>query len=389
MKADNADKSYFCGNLRDQTAMKKLFLRLLFTLLPPLLCVGGISYCADPGEIFHDNSLQIAQILRKPQNVALRLIPTNWSGIQIERVKQFQKDQNTPNTVVWGSSRTAEMTSDFVASQPFFNNVLPGANIMDLVALLGLYKQENSLPQTIILGIDPMLFYPTKANGDFFVRDTNRTHILRPRQGLETYCQIGLAMLDTSFPPLPPLPRPFFYKLKMLLMPDYFQTSLRSIGKKPVIALQEGEKEGYFVLRKDGGYSLSQVENIHDAQVAARADRFFKASNGTFFCDDCLKNEYYKLFKTLLLYLSQQEKREVILFFSPIHPAAYLKFGNQEKALLETETKRFADSLQISYMGSYNPFVLGLDQKSKVFIDEMHLSREGFRLLVSRRFSGI
>lgn len=365
--------------------MKKLFTRIILALLIPLLFIAAISYYADPGEIFHDNSKTISQILQNHQNVALNLIPANWSGIQIEMVKSFKKNNTTPQTVIWGNSRSAEITQTTLQAKSFFNHVLPGANILDYVALLGLYEQESSLPETIILTIDPLLFYPNKANGEFFIQDPN-TKILQPRKGLEIYCKKGLILLDSTLTlqknfPISELPPSFSYKLKMLLMPDYFQTALRSIGKPSVTAITDTQKDGYFILRQDGGYSLTNPEWINDTQVSARADKFFKATKGIYFCDACIKNEYYQLFKTLLIYLSQKQKRNIILFFSPIHPTAYQQFTKTESILLETETKRFDDSLQIAYIGSYNPYLFNLDKTSKAFIDEIHLSQSAMQTL--------
>ncbi len=350
----------------------------------PLLFVGGISYYADPGEIFEDRSKQIVAILRQQKNVALHLIPANWSKIQIEMVKSFKRDTYLPNTVVWGNSRSAEIGQDFAGSQPFFNHVLPGANIMDYVALLALYKETNQLPPKIVLTIDPTLFYATKANGEFFVLDNDTLHTLTPRKGLETYCRHGLQLLETSGFFAQKLPisdnqSTFLFKVKMLLMPDYFQTSLRSIGKTPVSALDEKEKSGFFVLRKDGGYSLADMNMINEAQVAARTERFCKATNGTFLCDTCVQNTYYQLFEKMILYLVQVEKREIVLFFPPVHPIAYTCFSQKEQGKLEIKAKHLADSLKIAHIGSFNPFLFDLDKIEKPFIDEIHLSPAGLQ----------
>lgn len=364
--------------------MLKLLLHIIFVIIIPLLFVGGISYYADPGEIFQDRSKQITAILRQQKNVALHLIPANWSKIQIEMVKSFKKDDYLPNTVVWGNSRSAEIGQDFAAPQTFFNHVLPGANILDYVALLALYKETNQLPPKIVLTIDPTLFYATKANGEFFVLDNDTSNRLNPRKGLENYCQQGLKRIDTSgffFKKLPIVcnQTTFIFKLQMLLMPDYFQTSLRSIGKEPVSALEEKEKSGFFVLRKDGGYSLADMDMINETQVAARTERFCKATNGIFLCDSCTQNVYYQLFEKMLIYLVQVEKREIVLFFPPVHPVAYTCFSQKERTKLEIKTKHLADSLKIAYIGSFNPYVFGLDKIEKPFIDEIHLSPAGLR----------
>lgn len=369
--------------------MLKLLIRIILALSVPLLFVGAVSYYADPGEIFQDRSKQIAAILRHHKNVALHLIPANWSKIQIEMVKNFKNDNYLPNTVVWGNSRSAEIGQDFAASQTFFNHVLPGANILDYMALLALYKETNQLPPKILLTIDPTLFYATKANSEFFVLDNDTSHHLNPRKGLENYCQQGLKQIDTSGFFAKKLPivcnqTTFLFKLKMLLMPDYFQTSLRSLGKEPVSALEEKGKSGFFVLRKDGGYSLADMNMINETQVAARTERFCKATNGIFFCDTCVQNIHYQLFEKMLIYLVQVEKREIVLFFPPVHPVAYTCFSQKEQMQLEIKTKRLADSLKIAYIGSFNPYLFGLDKIEKPFIDEIHLSPAGLRQVLGR-----
>lgn len=368
--------------------MKKLFFRILLSLSIPMLFVGTVSYYADPGEIFHDSSSLIVNVLYSKKNVAINLIPSNWSGIQIEMVKQFKQDNYLPHTVIWGNSRSSEIADEYAQPHTFFNHILPGANVLDYVSLLGLYKQEHSLPQTLILSIDPMLFYGTKGSGEFFVRDTSLR--LTPRKGLELYCRKGLSILDTTGSlskhfPICRATQTFRYKASMLFMPDYFQTSLRSIGKKNIIPITETEKEGYFIIRKDGGYSIANTDWINDAQVAARTERFVQATGGSYFCDDCIHSDYYHLLKTLLIYLSQHEKRKVVLFFAPIHLIAYQQFSQKEKLLLEKDCKHFADSLQIEYIGSFNPSDFGLDKKPKSFLDEMHPSKEAMKAILVQK----
>jgi lysophospholipase L1-like esterase len=71
--------------------------------------------------------------------------------------------------------------------------------------------------------------------------------------------------------------------------------------------------------------------------------------------------------------------------FPPIHPIAYTHFSQKEHFRLETTTKRLADSLQIAYIGSFNPFLFGLDKIEKPFIDEIHLSPAGLQQVLLQK----
>lgn len=367
--------------------MKKFIQRISYLTLPLLILVLCITIVKDPGEIVSKRYLEIKDILLAQQNVRLYSMTSQWGDFQ-EAYVQERSARHLPafDVVTWGSSRSSEIRADLFPQSTYYNCVIPGSNILSYVAMYELYKKYNYVPATVIINIDPWTFYMRKE-----ILDGGQTYSVRDRHRkfnsvmhLNDYLLQGLSNLNypiTDLSQEKSLKRILMRHME-LLSPSYFQSSLKVVGKSPVAVTSENYIPGYFVLRKDGSYTMYAPNQEEVKKINNRALNFAKIARGDFYGDDCIESEPMKLFIALLDKLMEEHVR-VILFISPIHPSLYDALEGYENNLVEHKLSALAKEKDMLLIGSYNPHRYKLEAMpiDPDFLDETHISNKAMKTI--------
>ncbi|MDB5256295.1 MAG: hypothetical protein JWM14_990 [Chitinophagaceae bacterium] len=358
-----------------------------YLILPLLILELCITIVKDPGEIISKRYLEVKDIIISKQNARLYAMPSQWGKFQ-EAYIQERRNKKLPafDIVTWGSSRSSEIGAGLFPNESYFNCAIPGSNVLNYVSMYELYKTYNYIPRTVIINIDPWVFYrrtdALKDGQTYYIRDRNREFI--SNDNLIEYIEKGLADLHY---PLRGLPSKKSWKTKMLsyielLSPSYFQSSLKVIAKSPVASTSENYIPNYFVLRKDGSYTMYAPNAEEMKNIDSRALNFGRFARGDFYGDDCAEGENMKLFTSLLDRLREEHVR-VILFISPVHPSLYAALEGYEKNLVEQKLNALVKEKGMLVIGSYNPNVYKLKAIADEpdFLDEYHISYKAMKTI--------
>jgi len=137
--------------------LKKVIVITLLVLIP----ISLFNYTADPANIFHENYVEsITNIILDRKNAALTTANFDERLLQ-EKIITSKK--NNYEIVCLGSSRSLQIDSSLFQDKSFFNHSVSGSSIEDFVAIYEILIENNKLPKSIILGIDPWIF--NKNNG--------------------------------------------------------------------------------------------------------------------------------------------------------------------------------------------------------------------------------
>src|ERR1700682_299289 len=216
-------------------------------------------------------------------NVLLDKVFTNWGVLQSEVVRSFHDGRPpVPNTLVWGTSRSSELTTRMFPGRSFFNQALPGGSILDYIAMYGLFKQYGVTPRTVLISLDPWTFYaqvrralkgrahnvPAFSEGLRVPPSFEGSY----RNGIEA---LGAVSLRRDFLPLTEQ----WTTKAAILSPAYFQLSIAGMGRR-LQTTDQSFVEDRFVIRRDGSYSLSQWDRVKPKEVAAIAEDYVSLLQG-------------------------------------------------------------------------------------------------------------
>lgn len=367
---------------------KRIF--IVFILIVGVLLGGAatVSYIEDPGGEFTKNIYEegVAHILLSGHNVG------NVENYD-ERLLQKDLIKNDPrriDLIVLGSSRSMQISNstsiDQVSQgQILFNHAVSGASIEDDIALLDLYLEKGSIPQTVIIGVDPWILNANNQQGRWI--------------SLRDEYQHGVAKIFST--PVPPEHNPDNISssdidpgIGFYISTDinrYSSLISRPIIIKSIIGLLNNQNQTpYFqtdleesdvaIKIKDG--SLSYPANFRDRTVEqidkdasdyANSDPIYSLGGFTQIDE---KSKF--LFESTIRYLKSRNTT-IIMFLPPYNPIVYNKMTSDPKYSnvkeVESYIKEFASIENITIVGSYDPNCLNLT--SMDFYDGMHPRREG------------
>ena len=353
--------------------------------MPLIIIVLFVNIYVDSGLLFRkkEENTKLAALIVAGNNVGIKIIPNEWAALQLAFVEEEKKQgQTTPKDIVaFGTSRSSEINSGLFPSKTFFNCVVPGGTINDIIALYGLYKMNNLLPKYLIINIDFCTFHLLKeiqVNKDVeFIADSTAT--IPVGKDLYKYYLAGLKYIDAPLPEkreskitandsVPDYLK-IFTNFAELLNPDYFKTNLNSWRK---LRITKNEfLHSYFVIRKDGGYSLSQQSNIDSVFVLEGSKQFVSNSKGHFFVAHDVKTIYFDYFRKLVLSLKKDGVIPIV-YISPVNPYVYDHISNSKNVLMEQYIDSFCVQNKVLRIGSFNPHVYGYHSIGNYFIDAYH-----------------
>lgn len=356
---------------------RKFFLNLLLLIVPLLILVLWVNIKVDCGFAINTRSTEIAKILVSGKNAGIKYPPSNFGSLQNEIVEEQLKSKKpaAKDILVFGTSRSSEINSAIFSQNSFFNCVVPGGNILDYIALYGLYKQNNLMPKYLIISIDPWTFHSRKLKkvNKQIQQDYDASKPLSVNKYLTDDFEKGLAYLNLKYP----FPKSrgnqylSFDNLVELFSPNYFQLNIRLLNSKMVISTEKENEPSYFIVRKDGGYSLAFQSGIDSVIVSRKSWKFVNDFKSKFFFSSDTATLYFEYFKTLMFAL-KKDKVIPIVFFPPVNPIVFDNLSSSMKVAIEDKVRSFCEQNRIIVIGSFNPHRYGYNCVGNFFIDEYH-----------------
>lgn len=368
--------------------MKSYIFKTLVFILPLIFLIGAINVWVDPGEIFSNRNSEVAKEMLKGNNVIKPAMPSNW----IELHKAFleeRKKKNLPKLsfAFLGSSRSSLITKDLIERNNFHNFCLPGCNIMDLVAFSNLLEQYQSLPDTLIMNLDPWMFYPRKQvlkEGDgFYILDSTKKlqcQIPLRTNFLNSIKNFGLS--DTLFPLREMVEHDFKNKATALFSPSYFQSSIKNLRILKTATTTLDYIPGHFVLRHDGTYCVSKWSKKQVEKVNISSLTHAQLAGNHFFYEGCIPTPYFNLLSQLTSYLKQKGVT-LFYFMSPVHPNLYPAQTGNHFTVMEAEIRKVASLSNVGIIGSFNPYKFSTLAENRYFTDSYHVSSEGIKIILT------
>lgn len=354
---------------------KKFFIKLAFIIIPFLIIILFVNIKVDSGFVFNNKSEQIAEILFSKKNAAIITVPSQWGSLQ-KAIVNYQI-QNTPSKpreiIVYGTSRASEVHSKMFPDQTFLNCAIPGGNILDYIALYGLYKESNLLPKYLIISLDPWTFHARKS---VTINQTIQ-YISDPSLPLKVNTELinemntGMKYIGVQKTEIVPKSKWKIDNVIELFNPTYFQLNLKYLFRNTIIKTDNLVKKSYFVIRSDGGYSLGQQDQIDSILVKDKSNQFVNIHKKDFFISSDTNSVYWSYFEKLLLELKKDGVIPII-YISPINPIVYDHFAIDSNIGIENCIRQFCQKESILIIGSFNPHIYGYDYVGNNFMDSYH-----------------
>lgn len=363
--------------------MKKFLLKLSLFGLPLITLILFTNVYVDSGFLFRKKvkNAEIASIIVSGNNVGIQQIPSDWGTLQTEIVQEGKEQNCKPkDVVVFGTSRSSEISSELFPGKTFFNCIIPGGTINDIIALYGLYKSNNLLPNYLIINIDFCTFHARKAT---MINDETEylTDSLSPipiRNDLYNEFYLGINYLgikNENQKVNNSSPKQNFIKdivkIGGLLDLDYFQTNLKSSRKPMIIKTKKEHLKSYFVIRNDGGYSLAQQSNIKSTEIIEQSKKFIAIHKNKFFISHDTGTIYFDYLKKLLIGI-QNDGIIPLIYISPVNPIVYDNITSQNSVAIEDKIRKYCSDYHIICIGSFNPHRYGYNNTRNYFIDAYH-----------------
>jgi hypothetical protein len=356
---------------------KKLLSKITVLAVPVLLLLSIVNFRVDGAFVFDKRSDEIARILVSGKNAAVKNVPAHWADLQVAVVNDriAVGDLKPRDILVWGTSRSSEINAGLFSENSFFNCVVPGGNILDYVGLYGLYKKNGMLPGYVFISIDPWTFHARKSvlinNEKQSVADSVQS--LNANSDLvEGYNYIMGISGDSIIPNINiENNSDLTEKVRELFSLSYFQVNAKAIFSRVLYSTTNDYEPSFFVVRRDGGYSLSRKCDVDSMKVERKSRKFIDIHNNNFFLQSDTSNIYFGSFKDMLVSL-QKDGVKPIIYFSPVNPVVYDGLAKESVVAMEYAVNNFCNNQNIKVIGSFNPHKYGYNSLGNNFIDAYH-----------------
>lgn len=338
----------------------KLFLIRTFLIVSILFSLqAAFNYFFDSyGFFLNNNNLNFgAKALAEGNTIAV-------SGNYDERIFQqkiFEQFTQKPQCILIGSSRSMMVASHMVNHNGrFFNHSVSGASIEDYISIIGLYMKNNTLPKTVILGIDPWVF--NKNNSQKRWRSLNDSYSFMINKLNKSPMQSESAKNQTIYAQLIN-----YENTKNNLL--HFKQTLKNETNFKIINNDTMDT----MIKKPDGTILYPFKTRYkkDSETLIEANTYIAGPVYSIENFTALSNT--KLLEKLIHYL-QSNGTKVIFFLPPYHPVVYQYLSTNQKYLYvlqaENYLNKYAQKNNLTLLGSYNPNVYRF--RSSDFTDGMH-----------------
>lgn len=345
--------------------MIKWYRPVLF-LLPVLLFIGIVNWYVDSYALLRVTYDDIAGQMAAGKNVeGLEESDYNDRNLLAARLSS----QEEPfQTMILGSSRVYTFDHTIFETDSFYNAGLSEATIYDLMAVAGILFQQDKLPETMVIGVDPFLF--------------NTSHDNEKWKELQSYVNymelLTVGKLDEDFP-LPS--KDTGRDLPKTLSLDYFRYNVTLLPEKKRFAVsytEDWETDGY-LKHADGSVSYQRELREVRAEEVEEMTRQAMEEHVVYRMTDYheIDEDHFRRLSRLIDYL-QEAGVEVILYLPPYSPMMYNYIESEEAFQItmdvEEKVKDLAERKEIALYGSYDPAGCGL--KMTDLYDVYHVKAE-------------
>lgn len=338
--------------------MKRFLLKSTFFIIPLIILIILTNYFVDPANLFsNDYEDGLAEILHDGKNAA---------GVydyneRIFQKKYIEKMDSKLDLVVLGSSRSLQIREEFFDEDQFFNHGVSGAVLEDYIAITEIYRENNLLPEKIILGLNPWIF--NKNNGETRWESIDEYYYAFLGENIENEEII--------------LEEKFGRYYKQLLSPTYFQSSVEMLLRGEAFSdYYSTDKENLEipVKREDGSLVYEEKRrriSAEDAEV--QAQNYIR--NGVYSLErfEEIDPRYLEQFKKMVDFYKDKDV-EIVFYLPPYHPLVfdYIKKQEDYRIMFDVENylRKFAEEKNIEVVGSYDYRRLDLNKSD--FHDGMH-----------------
>src|SRR5436305_228724 len=116
---------------------KKFILKILFLALSTLLIITAINIKVDTGFLVKDINSQVAAIMVQGKNAGIKYMPSTPTRDLLKEVVTEEVKHHSPakDILVFGTSRSGDISGKFFPHNTFFNCAVSGGNILHYIAL--------------------------------------------------------------------------------------------------------------------------------------------------------------------------------------------------------------------------------------------------------------
>lgn len=338
--------------------MRDFIKKGLIFLIPLLLFIVLTNYFIDPANLFSSEfEEEMAEILVNEKNAA---------GVYNYDERIFQKEyiqrlEDENEAVILGSSRALQIREEMIEAESFFNHGVSGAVLEDYIAITEIYKENEKMPDKIIMGVNPWIF--------------NRYNVEERWRSIEEYYYL---FLDEDYQDEESLLEENFGRNYMqLFSATYFQASFETLIKGQAFTdIQQTEAESLDVPVKlvDGSLVYQRPrKNISAEDAEIEAQNYIR--NGVYSLENYneIDSEYRHNFQQLIKFLLERDV-QLIFYLPPYHPLVFDYLEENERYHIIFEVEKYirdvAAKNKIKVVGDYDPAELDLDKND--FHDGMH-----------------
>lgn len=274
-----------------------------------------------------------------------------------ERELQKMVVQNYPSrrdVITVGSSRNMQVRKRFLrGDQDFFNHSMAAASIQDYVSVVSLYANKDSLPKTVIIGIDPWVFNKKNGMPQWWKQlDDSYAKMMVRIYGHAT--KVDLDQLA---------------RYRQLINMDYTMANYKYLRKGKKLRVTDRVDIDDFVREPDGSIHFPYRWRFKQDERAPYPPNAMPITYLNNF--DTLSDLQFLLDFTKYL---QKQGVEVVFLLLPFHPVAYKLFNDNPNyrivITIEDQLRDLARHNNVKLIGSYDPQNYGLTGRD--FFDDTH-----------------
>ncbi|MCM1153971.1 MAG: hypothetical protein NC314_05480 [Roseburia sp.] len=340
-------------------------------ILPILVLVGAVNWYVDSYAYLRVTYDEIAgEMIDGGRNVS-GLEESNFNDRSL--LLACLKKQKAPEMIVMGSSRVLTFEQDMFGADSFYNAGLSESTIYDLLAVTGILVQEDKLPETMLIGIDPWLFNSS--------HDNDRWQELRSyEEYMEGLLTDGAAEDENSGDENNGDGMTGRDNSKWLSL-AYFRYNITCLpGRERFMVSYTTEHEGMqYIKHCDGSIAYQEELRTVDAESVIALTRQTMEEQVVYRMTDYkqIDEKSMQMLADLTEYL-QKRGVEVILYLPPYSPMLYdyIRSAEQYQITLDVEekVKELALAQGIALYGSYDPAGSGLEMTD--LYDVYHVKTE-------------
>lgn len=331
-----------------------MLIKKILYFLPVALMIALTNYLVDPANLYHDDESEFAEKISKGQSL------TVGKGLKEDMVviHYLARCHKKIDILIMGSSRSMVINTKQFHEKTLFNASVSTANLHNFVAIDDLLKKNGIRCNTLIILLDPILFY-----GSFFSRSQKLDRIYYKKHNKLIYYFNNVKYIADIF-------------IECLSI-SYFQSSInmylgqnKKKGKENTPADTTDNQSTIFC--SDGSRIWPKKYNEMPVEKA-REDAFR-------YIDKYLRISFHlpldagmiREFETLVHSL-KKSANVVVFWLAPYHPLVYEKIKKNSLGILDTEKYfiDFARKNDIKIYGSYDPSAYGFREID--FFDYNHL----------------